>query len=67
MTMEISESQKVKKWYLSKTIWANLLIGIIVVVVPELKDVLTPESLSTVFVVVNLVLRTITDSKIALK
>lgn len=57
----------VKKWYASKTLWTNFLMGVFTFVgaaIPSIKEHLTPESLAGVFTVVNFILRFVTKSKI---
>jgi len=45
-----------KKWYLSKTLWVNI-IGLLMMVFPPLKDILTPEVVAALFTVANVILR----------
>lgn len=56
-----------KKWYLSKTLWTNFLMGVVAIAVPKVKDVLTPDMLAGLFMCVNMVLRMVTKDKLELK
>jgi len=56
-----------KKWYLSKTIWTNFVMGVLVLAVPKLGAIVTPEVLGGVFMVVNMLLRVVTKDKLQLK
>lgn len=57
-----------KPWYLSKTVWLNLIAGVLIFVVP--KDVVPylqdPEFIAGVFTVLNLVLRLVTKGSISI-
>ena len=59
-------SPEVKKAWQSKTLWANLLMAV-GAFVPALQPFLTPESLSTIFLVVNTALRFVTKEGISIK
>jgi hypothetical protein len=50
-----------KKWYLSKTLWANI-IAVVAIVVGEYN--LTPDTQVAILGVVNLLLRLVTKEKI---
>lgn len=60
-----------KKPWESKELWVNFVmgaLGVVAIFKPDLKDVVTPERLMTLFAVVNMVLRTFfTKSKIEFK
>lgn len=54
-----------KKWYMSKTIWVNLIAA--VVVVAQLitgKQLATPEEQASVLVIVNIILRVISNGNV---
>ncbi len=52
-----------KKWYTSKTIWANLLMAAGIVVNATVgEDILSPEVQGAIVVIVNMVLRLVTGS-----
>ena len=54
-----------KPWYLSKMFWTNLIMGVVLVVFPSLKETITEEVLVSVFATVNIILRLFfTDTKI---
>lgn len=66
----MSEAKKeiqIKKWYLSKTIWSNLVMGVLVLAMPKLGVVITEDVLAGVFMIVNIILRTVTKDKLELK
>lgn len=54
-----------KKWYVSKTLWSNalMLVGVIALNATG-KDILTPEVQAAILVVVNVVLRIVTNEEI---
>lgn len=55
-----------KKWYESKTMWANLVGGVIVLLeYVGTINVVDPEVLAGVLIVVNIVLRVVTSQPIA--
>lgn len=56
-----------KKWYLSKTLWTNLLMGVVAIAVPKVKEIVTPDMLAGLFMVVNMMLRMVTKDKLQLK
>jgi len=56
-----------KAFYLSKTFWTNLIMGVVAVAIPQVKEVLTPEVISSIFVVVNIILRFVSSKQITLK
>ena len=56
-----------KPFYLSKTIWTNFILGVVVIAVPKLADVFTVDSLAIMFTVVNVFLRAITKSKLEIR
>ena len=60
-------ARKSKKWYLSKTLWTNFVMGVLVVAMPKTKDFLTEDMLAGIFMAVNMGLRMITDSKLQIK
>ena len=53
-----------KDWYLSKTLWFNVLFGVIAIVFPKMKEMLPEDMFETVIVAVNLILRFITKDKL---
>lgn len=53
-----------KKWYFSKTLWSNLILGVIAVAVPKVGEVLNAESMAMLFGVVNLILRATTKHEL---
>lgn len=64
---ELYES-KVKKPWMSKTLWANLILAAVAFFpVGPIAQIITPENISLVFGIVNTILRLVTDSKITLK
>lgn len=56
-----------KKWYLSKTLWSNLILGVLALAVPWVRDNVTQDTLVSVFAGINIVLRLITKDKLTLK
>ena len=54
-----------KSPFLSKTLWMNLILGI-VAFIPSVKEIVTPEMLVMVFPVLNMILRLVTKDKIVL-
>lgn len=63
----MAEATQGKAWYLSKTLWTNLIMGVVVIAVPKVSEVLTEDVLASIFMVVNIVLRTVTKDKLQLK
>ncbi len=59
------EEQK-KPWYLSKTLWTNLVMGVVVVIFPAVKEMVSEEILISVFAFANIVLRLVTKDKLLL-
>lgn len=55
-----------KKWYLSKTLWFNLL-AIIPVFIPGFAEYITPENQVKLIAFVNLVLRMVTKEQLQIK
>ena len=56
-----------KPWYLSKTFWTNLILGVLIFVVPqEWKEYFTEANVAQLFAVVNIILRFFTDQQISL-
>lgn len=55
---------EIKPWYLSKTIWANLIMGVAASIYPDLKQYVDENVIVAMFVVVNLVLRVVTKDAI---
>ncbi len=53
-----------KTWWRSKTIWVNLLMAVAVIGAGAFKVELPPEAVVSVEVVVNLILRLITEKPI---
>jgi len=58
-----------KKWYQSKTVWANvaLVLGAVIQMLPQLQVTMTPEQYGMVFFAfgtINLVLRKLTTTGI---
>ena len=54
-----------KKWYCSRTIWANalMLAGALIANISG-QDILTPEVQASILVVVNVILRVVTKEEI---
>lgn len=57
---------QIKKWYLSKTVWTNLVLGVLVFVFPSLQSTFSPETLGSIFAIINIALRLITKDKLEL-
>ena len=55
-----------KPWYLSKTLWTNLVMGIAVIIFPSLKEMVSEEILASIFAFVNIALRFISKDKLTL-
>ena len=55
-----------KAFYLSKTFWTNVIGGVVVYIFPSIGKVLGPENLATVFVIANIILRSVTKDKLTL-
>lgn len=55
-----------KPWYLSKTLWTNLVMGVAVIVFPALKEMVSEEILTSIFAFVNIALRFITKDRLIL-
>jgi len=56
-----------KKWYESKTLWANLILAG-VAFSPKLKDVVSEDAIGAAFTVLNIILRLFfTNTKIEFK
>lgn len=55
-----------KAFYLSKTFWTNVIMGVIVFAFPAVSKVISHENLATIFVVVNVILRSVTKDKLTL-
>jgi len=53
-----------KKWYLSKTVWANIIALVGLIAQTQTGFVFTPESQAVVLTLLNLGLRTITKEEI---
>ena len=63
----MSETLPAKKpWYLSKTLWSNFVLGVLVFVIPDLGEIMTEETLATVFAGVNFLLRIVTKEGLSL-
>ena len=58
---------KKKKWYLSKTLWTNFIMGVVAIAIPKVGEVVTPDVMAGIFMVVNIILRGVTDSKVQIK
>ena len=57
-----------KKWYLSKTLWTNLLMGVVFVARPDLGEQIGGEQgLALLFTVANVILRVVTKSGLQIK
>jgi len=56
-----------KKWYLSKTIWTNLIMGVLVLAVPKVGEIISEDLLAGIFMVANIILRSVTKDKLELK
>ena len=55
-----------KKWYVSKTVWVNLigLVGAVLVATGALATDIGPETVAIILVVVNTILRFVTKEEI---
>lgn len=65
MNDKLYQTEEKKPWQ-SKTLWSNLIISILAFLPTPVKEFLTPETLSTVFLIVNTILRLVTKSKISI-
>ena len=57
-----------KKWYLSKTLWVNV-VALVAIIAQSVtgKDVLDPGIQGSILAIINLILRTVTKQPLALK
>lgn len=58
-----------KKAYMSKTMWANLLMALVALVgawVPRVPEIVSPEMVAMIFAGVNMILRLVTKDKLVL-
>ncbi len=55
-----------KKWYLSKMLWTNLVMGVAIIIFPSLKEMVSEEMLASIFAFVNIGLRFITKDRLTL-
>lgn len=67
MSDQIVKQPATKKWYLSKTLWTNFVMGVVAIAVPKVNEVLTPDVLAGIFMFVNMILRLVTKDKLQLK
>lgn len=65
-SMSDEQAVQSKKWYLSKTLWTNFILGVLVVADPGLKDKLSPDNIAIMFSIVNMLLRLISKDKLEL-
>jgi len=63
---KIYEPKAAKHPFQSKTLWANLLLAV-VAFFPAVNDLVSPEHIGTIFMVVNTILRFATKSALSLK
>lgn len=54
-----------KKWWQSKTLWANAILAI-AAFIPAIKDKVTPELLGQAGIFINIILRFVTKDKLFL-
>jgi len=55
------------KWYLSKTLWTNFIMTVLVFAVPQIRVyVENPEVLASAFMIVNFILRLLTKGKLVI-
>lgn len=62
----LQPTENSKPFWLSKTMWANLLMGV-AAFFPKIRDLASPEVMSSAFVLVNMILRLISSGKVTLK
>lgn len=55
---------EVKKWYLSKTLWANVIALVAMLAQANYGFIIAPEEQAAIIVVANLVLRVVTKEQI---
>jgi hypothetical protein len=57
-----------KKWYLSKTLWVNV-VALVAIIAQGVtgKDVLAPEVQGSILAIINLILRAVTKQQLTLK
>jgi hypothetical protein len=57
-----------KPWYLSKTLWTNIIMGVLVYVLPEnlAGPLKSPEVVAGIFSGINFVLRIVTKDKLTI-
>lgn len=55
-----------KPIYLSKTFWTNIILGVAVVIWPQLGQYITTEVIAAIFVVANIALRLISKDTVQL-
>lgn len=53
-----------KPFYLSKTLWTNLIMGVLAIAIPWVQENITPDMLTYAFAGVNMLLRLITKDKL---
>ena len=53
-----------KKWYLSKTLWVNIVALAAIIAQTAAGFVIDPESQAAILAVINLILRAVTDEEI---
>ncbi len=60
--------ENLKPFYLSKTFWTNVLMFVVVYFLPEsIKPMIqNPETLASIFAVVNIILRFVTKDKVTI-
>lgn len=64
---KMADIQQSKAWYLSKTIWTNFILGVVVLAVPGAKEIVNEEILFAAFSLINIVLRAVSKDKIQIK
>lgn len=56
-----------KKWYLSKTLWANLIAGAAIIAQAVTgEEIISPEAQAGILAVINIVLRIVTSEELSL-
>jgi len=53
-----------KKWYLSKTMWVNLITFVALLVQSVYGFVISPEEQAAILVIINLILRAVTKEEL---
>jgi len=58
------EPQASKPFWLSKTLWTNVIMGVLAVAIPWVKENITPDILAYIFAGANMLLRLISKDKL---